>query len=104
MGERGRCHHGRGSEPSVTWRVDNARRPNGTFEQLAGVVVTAGVDGNEALHGTPLRLYGVQRDGQPTSAVMGNEHRCDDVAGADQMVGSDGRGSHTARPRGGSEI
>ena len=57
----------------------------------SGAVVAAGIDRNEPLHRPALRLDRVQGRGQPTSAVMGNEHRCDDVTGADQMVVSVGR-------------
>jgi hypothetical protein len=53
--------------------------------------MTASVDRDEALDRPPLRLDRVQSRGQPASAVMGDEHRSDDVTGADQMVMSDGR-------------
>ena len=53
--------------------------------------MAAGIDGDEPLHRSALGLDRMQSRGQPTSAVMGDEHRCDDVTGADQMVMSDGR-------------
>ena len=69
---------------------EHTRRADRPLEQLAGVVVTAGVDRDEALP-VGAATHRVQGRGQPTNAVMGNEHRGDDVTGADQTVVSDGR-------------
>jgi hypothetical protein len=87
-----RCRHGnRRAEPHLSRRVQDARCADRSLEQLASAVMAARIDGDEPLHWPTLRLDRVQGRGQPTSAVMGNEHRCDDVTGADQMVMSDGR-------------
>ena len=90
-GERRHRQVDRGAEPGLPRGTQDAGGAYGPFQQLATVVVAAGIDGHEALHGSALGLDRVQRRGQPASAVMGNEHRCDDVTGADQTVGSDGR-------------
>ncbi len=87
---RGRHRDGR-AEPHLSWCIENTRCTDRALEQFAGAVAAAGVDRDETLHRPALGLDRMQGRGQPTSAVMGNEHRCDDVTGADQMVMSDGR-------------
>ncbi len=87
---RGR-HGDSRTEPHLSWCVEDARCTDRALQQFTGAIATAGVDRNEALHRPALCLDRMQGRGQPTSAVMGNEHRCDDVTGADQMVMSDGR-------------
>jgi hypothetical protein len=89
--KRRRGHHDGRAEPGIACRVKDARRSDRALEQLPSVVVAAGVDRHEPLHRTALGLHRVQGSRQPTSAVMGDEHRSDDVTGADQSVGSDGR-------------